>query len=582
MRALLDRPATLPIAGALLAAVHLVAAEFAPSEGLSGGLLIALALAVAGFLPALAPSLVVAGIVVGSTLGVGGIPVDAALVGMVVLWSTARRLGPWTRTLVLTGSLVMSAIGGFVVGLRFPADLVPLESSLPVEFVVRALVALLVASLLAGTQVLAWVLGRRSPLGPDDRIEALLVRVAGPQDAFAVGAAGWQALLLLAVSTAAYQVAEDSLQPLIAGVLAVALVLHRRSAPLALAVAWVGAFLQMGFHLEPSPADLAILAVLFGTGASESRRVRIAGLVSAIAGSVIAVAYLAVVFDLLGNTVDAIFTLGATFGGLLATLGLSWTVGLLSRSVRRAREGQSLRDEAERERARAQRELDAVEERNRIARDMHDVVAHSLAVVIAQADGARYLGASSPTQTDAALLTISSVARDALGDVRVLLAQLRHSQSDGPQPAARDLPALLDSVAGAGAPVRSELDVDLDTVPRAIGLALYRITQEATTNALRHGRPGAPLEVSLRRDADALRLTVRNARCDDVETDAASSEGHGLVGMRERAVLVGGTLSAGPEDDDFVVDARLPSTASLPVTTPITPAQPVASGGRTA
>lgn len=204
----------------------------------------------------------------------------------------------------------------------------------------------------------------------------------------------------------------------------------------------------MALHLAPGVADLAILAVLFGAGASSSRRIRRAGALSAVLGSVAAVAYLVLAFDLIANTVDAALTLSTTFGGILATLGLSWTVGLLSRSVRRAREGQSLRAEAERERARAQRELDTVEERNRIARDMHDVVAHSLAVVIAQADGARYLGAASPEQTDAALLTISSVARDALGDVRVLLAQLRHSQSDGPQPEARDLPALLERVGG--------------------------------------------------------------------------------------------------------------------------------------
>ncbi|PPG09734.1 sensor histidine kinase, partial [Rathayibacter sp. AY2B1] len=82
--------------------------------------------------------------------------------------------------------------------------------------------------------------------------------------------------------------------------------------------------------------------------------------------------------------------------------------------------------------------------------------------------------------------------------MRVLLAQLRHSQSDGPQPGARDLPALLDSVGGAGAPVRAELAVDLEAVPRAVGLALYRIAQEATTNALRHGRPGSPLDIALR------------------------------------------------------------------------------------
>ncbi|MWV50264.1 hypothetical protein GRS96_13405 [Rathayibacter sp. VKM Ac-2803] len=589
MRALLDRPATLPIAGAALAALHLIAGATGvdSAEALPAGLLLALALAVAAFLPALAPSLAALAIIAGGGFALGGVPLDGVLVGMVALWSTARRLGPWTRSLVLAGALLLSGIGGLVAGIDLSGPIV--LSGLPanIEFLARALVALVVASVLCGLVVLAFVLGIRSPIGPDDRVESLLTRVAGPQDPFAVGTAGGQALLLLAIACIPLTVLDGSLQVFIAGVLAVALVLHRRSPGLALAIAWIGAILQMALHLAPGFGDLAILVVLFGAGAASSRRVRVAGAVSAVVGSLVAVAYLTLAFDLISNTVDSVLTLGATFAGILATLGLSWTVGLLSRSVRRAREGQSLRAEAELERARAQRELDAVEERNRIARDMHDVVAHSLAVVIAQADGARYLGAASPEQTDAALHTISSVARDALGDVRVLLAQLRHSQSDGPQPQARDLPALLDSVSGAGARVHSELEVDLDSVPRATGLALYRIAQEATTNALRHGRPGSPLDVSLRREAGEVVLTVRNARCSDAETVAATGEGHGLVGMHERAALVGGVLTAGPEGEEFVVDARLPALATSPI--PITagpldppPVRPLASGGRPA
>ncbi|PPG09733.1 hypothetical protein C5C26_06270 [Rathayibacter sp. AY2B1] len=113
-----------------------------------------------------------------------------------------------------------------------------------------------------------------------------------------------------------------------------------------------------------------------------------------------------------------------------------------------------------------------------------------------------------------------------------------------------------------------------DGQQRGVGLALYRIAQEATTNALRHGRPGSPLDIALRQDGGELALTVRNARCADVERDSLPGEGHGLVGMRERAALVGGVLAAGPVGDDFVVDARLPSSPSLARTAP-----PLASGG---
>ncbi|QHF19996.1 hypothetical protein GTU71_03380 [Rathayibacter sp. VKM Ac-2762] len=576
MRALLDRPAALPIAGALLAALHLLLGltGVTPTERIAGGLVLALALAVAGFLPALAPSLVAVGALADGGVLLGGVPVDGVLVGLVVLWQTTRRVGPWTRALALAGGLILAGIGGVTVALGLSGPLDPSGLPARVEFVVLALVALAVASVLGAAKVLVYLNALRAPVLAGDRIDALLTRVAGPQDPFAVGVAGGQALVLLLVAGLPFAGVDGAMQLLVAGVLAVALVLHRRSPVLALSIAWAGAALQMSASLAPGPADLAILAVLFGAGASESRRVRIAGAVSAVLGAVVAVVYLVLVFDLVASAYDGLLSAGATFGGILATLGLSWTIGLLSRSVRRAREGQTLRAQAEQERARAQRELDTVEERNRIARDMHDVVAHSLAVVIAQADGARYLGATSPEQTDAALLTISSVARDALGDVRVLLAQLRHSQSDGPQPGARDLPALLDSVGGAGAPVRAELAVDLEAVPRAVGLALYRIAQEATTNALRHGRPGSPLDIALRQDGGELALTVRNARCADVERDSLPGEGHGLVGMRERAALVGGVLAAGPVGDDFVVDARLPSSPSLART-----ALPLASGG---
>ncbi|PPF26467.1 hypothetical protein C5C42_07455 [Rathayibacter sp. AY1F7] len=576
MRALLDRPAALPIAGALLAALHLLLGltGVTPTERIAGGLVLALALAVAGFLPALAPSLVAVGALADGGVLLGGVPVDGVLVGLVVLWQTTRRVGPWTRALALAGGLILAGIGGVTVALGLSGPLDPSGLPARVEFVVLALVALAVASVLGAAKVLVYLNALRAPVLAGDRIDALLNRVAGPQDPFAVGVAGGQALVLLLVAGLPFAGVDGAMQLLVAGVLAVALVLHRRSPVLALSIAWAGAALQMSASLAPGPADLAILAVLFGAGASESRRVRIAGAVSAVLGAVVAVVYLVLVFDLVASAYDGLLSAGATFGGILATLGLSWTIGLLSRSVRRAREGQTLRAQAEQERARAQRELDTVEERNRIARDMHDVVAHSLAVVIAQADGARYLGATSPEQTDAALLTISSVARDALGDVRVLLAQLRHSQSDGPQPGARDLPALLDSVGGAGAPVRAELAVDLEAVPRAVGLALYRIAQEATTNALRHGRPGSPLDIALRQDGGELALTVRNARCADVERDSLPGEGHGLVGMRERAALVGGVLAAGPVGDDFVVDARLPSSPSLARTAP-----PLASGG---
>jgi signal transduction histidine kinase len=206
---------------------------------------------------------------------------------------------------------------------------------------------------------------------------------------------------------------------------------------------------------------------------------------------------------------------------------------------------------------------------------MHDVVAHSLAVVIAQADGARYAAATDPQAAASALGTISTTARAALADVRLLLTQLRHSQAPGPQPTLADLEALYAQVRAAGVALR----VDVDPTPRAdppaaAQLALYRILQEALTNALRHG-DGGEVSVSLAWHPERVDLTVRNPvrlaqkvgeahlNPQYVPGEDAAGSGHGLIGMRERAHLAGGTLTAGAASGDFVVAASLPLAAAL-------------------
>ncbi len=191
----------------------------------------------------------------------------------------------------------------------------------------------------------------------------------------------------------------------------------------------------------------------------------------------------------------------------------------------------------------------------RIARDMHDVVAHSLAVVIAQADGARYAASADPAAATAALGTISTTARAALADVRLLLTQLRHAESEGPQPTIADLEELYAQVRAAGV----ELRVDIDPAPAlpppaAVQLAVYRILQEALTNALRHG-DGGPVTVALAWHADRVELEVRNRLRPG---DRPAESGHGLIGMGERASLVGGRLNAADRDGEFVVSATLP------------------------
>ena len=349
-------------------------------------------------------------------------------------------------------------------------------------------------------------------------------------------------------------------------VMATALAMRRLSPGLALGVAWVGAIIQMIALLPPDASNLAILAVLYATARYGSTRVRWAGLASAVVGAFVATAYFffAPIIALPGGGMEALITGGpgaaariglglvVGFGAGLAVLGLSWTLGLLARTWANAR--QSRRDKAEAERA-----VVVEQERNRIARDMHDVVAHSLAVVIAQADGARYAARKDPSSVEDALATISTTAREALGDVRLLLGQLRHSQERGPQPELDDLDALVAQVRASG------LDVSLSQVghPTTLAagrqLAVYRIAQEALTNALRHGDASRPVVVRLEWGVDAVTLTITNT-----PGSATSSEpGHGLAGMRERAQLVGGTFATERRDGLFVATARIPVRAEV-------------------
>ena len=336
---------------------------------------------------------------------------------------------------------------------------------------------------------------------------------------------------------------------LLSGALAV-----RRLAPgLALTVAWVGAIVQMATVQIPSLVDLAILGVLYTTSAYGSRRVMWWGLGSAVVGAFVVTGYLAVgPFDVQGSdpwTPNSIFTVVAI--ATLFALLLAWTVGALVRTAHRAQAGRAAQE-------RAQAQAAAEQHRARIARDMHDIVAHSLAVIVAQADGGRYAAANDPQAATAALTTIASTARVALTDVRLLLTQLRHRESEGPQPTLADLDGLFAQVRDAGA----ALVVDIDPAPSseppgAVQLAVYRIVQEALTNALRHGA-GGPVAVRVAWLPVRVDLEIRNVVRAGAER---GPDGHGIIGMRERAQLVGGTLAAGPVDGGFVVAASLPVPA---------------------
>lgn len=365
--------------------------------------------------------------------------------------------------------------------------------------------------------------------------------------------------------------------------------LRRLSPGLALTLAWLVAASQMITGSTPGVTNLAICAVLYSTAAYGTDRVKWSGLISVGVGAFLGTFYLSFVqqslfgvdYDIYAVTdfVRILLQLGISLLGFLALLGLPWAGGLLARarwSERLSREARLIAERetaraendaarAEREAARAERDIAVEQERNRIARDMHDVVAHSLAVVIAQADGARYAARVDPSSVDGALTTIATTAREALGDVRVLLGQLRHSQGEAPQPALGDLDRLLDQMRGSGLTI----DLRVTGEPQVLGtnrqLAVFRIVQESLTNVLRHGAVDQPVGLHFDWRYEALHLVISNVvRPPTRPVDTTGDErrgGHGLDGMRERATLAGGSLTTQNADGRFVVHAIVPTLA---------------------
>ena len=348
-----------------------------------------------------------------------------------------------------------------------------------------------------------------------------------------------------------------ALAPLIALLMSGALAIRRLSPALALALVWMGAITQMALTLPPLPSNLAILAVLYVTAAYGSRLLLWLGAASTALGALAIYGYLWIITSVEASPDDYYDpTDGVLIIAVVAffAFALSWTAGALVRALHRARENREAQQIAE---AIAQAE----HERGRIARDMHDVVAHSLAVVVAQANGARYAGRADPQIALDTLQTISQTAGSALADVRMLLAQLRHKEAEGPQPTIADLDELFARFRAAGVDLTFKVaPAPRGDVPAAVQLAVFRILQEALTNALRHAA-GESVRVGLAWDPGTVTVTVQNPADGSGDT-ARDGLGHGIVGMRERASLVGGSLDIARDGGLFTVRARIPWEAT--------------------
>lgn len=251
-------------------------------------------------------------------------------------------------------------------------------------------------------------------------------------------------------------------------------------------------------------------------------------------------------------------TLGMFTSGSILVVTV-WLAGLYAGTRRRYLE--SLEERARRaELERDQRaRMAAAAERARIARELHDVVAHHVSVMVVQADGAGYAIGSDAEQARQAVRTISVTGREALAEMRRLVGVLREDESGGgteytPQPG---LAQLEDLVRKAGLPATLRVGGTPVELPEGVQLAVYRIVQEALTNALKHGGPGVRAVVEL--DYAGPELVVRVS--DDGRGAAVplASGGHGLVGMRERVGMYGGAVTAGPRPGGgFEVLARVP------------------------
>lgn len=224
------------------------------------------------------------------------------------------------------------------------------------------------------------------------------------------------------------------------------------------------------------------------------------------------------------------------------------------RRARRALAEQTRRAEAE------QGRRAVLEERAKIAREMHDVVAHHMSMIVVQAQTAPYrLGeAAVPDPVAREFAALGGSAREALTEMRRLLGVLRSDApaEHTPQPRLADVPGLTQAARRAGVRVALSMPQDTGMVPADVGLAAYRIVQEALSNAGRHA-PGAAISVTVEVEPATVLLAVVNGAATGQRRDPGT--GHGLAGMRERAAMLGGRLKAGPEPDGgFAVRAQLP------------------------
>jgi signal transduction histidine kinase len=356
-------------------------------------------------------------------------------------------------------------------------------------------------------------------------------------------------------------------------VLALAAVVVRSISPsAALALAWTMALIQWYQGERPGFADLALLLVLYSTARRGSRATAVVGVVSAVVGGSMATVYLLQTgarYSLLiqvGGPGSVIFVLAPVLLLLLA-----WLTGLVVRMIRARSSESRLRVQAEDTAVRAVDLAHAETLRASMARDVHDIVGHSLAVIIAQADSVQFLDDEERIRGVSA--TIADTARRSLAEVREVLSGTSTTEADdGPE----DLDAVVAQVRAAGVDLAHELRGTRRPVDPARQVVIRRVAQEMTTNAMRHGEPGGRIRLRETWRAADVVLEVENPvarrgadadHADPLGLDALRV-GTGVDGMRARLAAVGGDLEAEPVDDLFTARARIPLPGAHPIPVP--------------
>lgn len=308
-------------------------------------------------------------------------------------------------------------------------------------------------------------------------------------------------------------------------------------------------FVQWLLDVIVLPANIAVLVAVYGVASRCTLRWALA------AG---AVAEFGLLLAMLRWSNDA----GQAWPSSSAFIVAVWIAGIYANTRRRYVESLVERAErAERERDQQAR-IAAAAERARIARELHDVVAHNVSVMVVQADGAGYALDGDPEQARRAMQAISATGRQALAEMRRLVGVLRQdagspAEEYAPQPGVAQLGDLIRQVRDSGLPTEFTVTGTARTLPEGEQLAVYRIVQEALTNALKHGGPGTRAWVEMTYGRGELELRIS----DDGRGAAAPRlvGGHGLIGMRERAAMYGGSVEAAPRTGGgFRVVARIP------------------------